>query len=89
MKTIYDYTKYKEADAFQFLEACRQIEKQFPTWKKEPVLIDVDGSQIQEYKKGQERIVVSNDYYVDAVYVESEIELNNLFGRPTRVYQKE
>ena len=45
---------------------------------KEKLLIDVDGSLIQVYMQGSNKITVQNDYMVGAVYVESEVEISVL-----------
>ena len=46
---------------------------------KNKLLIDVDGSLIQTYKYNGKDIDVYDDYDVGAVYVKSEIDLDNLF----------
>lgn len=45
----------------------------------EKPLIDVDGSVIQIYYRGKDKIKVYNDYEVDAVYIDSEVNLDVLF----------
>ena len=44
------------------------------------MLVDVDGSQIQVYKTPSGEIVVFNDYEVDAVYVDSDVNLDKILN---------
>jgi len=76
---MYSYTVSKTANNKEFLKACHLIESNFKGISKKNVLIDVDGSAIQVYHKNDSKIKVYNDYEVDAVYVDSEIELKNIF----------
>lgn len=72
---MYEYNVYQEASNEKFLETCQYIESFIPNIVKENLLVDVDGTGIQRYFKGNQEIKVYNDYEVDAVYVESDIEL--------------
>ena len=47
--------------------------------KNEKLLEDVDGTQIQIYNTPDGKIKVFNDYEVGAVYVDSEIELKEIY----------
>lgn len=76
---MFDYNICKEVDQKAFIAACKKIENNL-TAKKEPILKDVDGSEIQVYYKDDKKIKVLNDYEVDAVYIESEINLDKLFN---------
>ena len=76
---MYSYTVSKTASEKAFAEACRLIESNFKGISKEKMLEDVDGTTIQIYQKDTKNVKVFNDYEVDAVYVDSEIELNNIF----------
>ncbi|MGN0605906.1 MAG: hypothetical protein ACI4JM_05240 [Oscillospiraceae bacterium] len=76
---MFDYNIYNENSVEKFKQACGKISKTFPNLKKEDVLIDVDGTTIQVFSKGNEKITVFNDYDVGAVYVESDIDLNAIF----------
>lgn len=82
MDRAYDYTVHTEASNSAFKNACIRIEKYCPDCKKERLLVDVDGSLLQNYSLGRKTICVQNDYYVDAVYVQSDIPLDELFGTP-------
>lgn len=43
----------------------------------EPI-IDVDGTIIQKYTSPNGNIMVSNDYEIDAVYIDSEVNLDDI-----------
>ncbi len=75
---MFSYTISKTADNTVFREACKSIEKHIGC-DKETLIEDVDGSQIQIYSTADGEIKVYNDYEVDAVYIDSEINLENLF----------
>ncbi len=74
---LHSYTTSLKADNEEFNKICREIEKKVADVKKEKLLVDVDGTQIQIYIVGKNRITVKNDYEVDAVYVDSEIDLGS------------
>lgn len=75
---MFSYTVSKTASGKAFAKACSTIESHFKGISKEKPLVDVDGSTIQIYHKGEDSIKVYNDYEVDAVYVDSEVELKNI-----------
>lgn len=75
---MYSYTVAKVASEKEFAKACNLIESHFKGIGKEKILEDVDGSAVQIYHKGKACIKVCNDYEVDAVYVDSEIELKDI-----------
>lgn len=77
---MYSYNICEEANNAEFNKVCDLIEKYF-SFRKQYPLIDVDGSIIQEYVSGNMMVKVFNDYEVDAVYIESNMELNNIFGQ--------
>ena len=72
---MYSYTVKKTADEKAFFLACRAIEREVSGLRKERLLEDVDGTQIQIYYAPKGEIKVVNDYEVDAVYVDSEVRL--------------
>ena len=76
---MFSYTFSKTASEKAFEKACGLIESHFKGISKEKPLEDVDGTTIQIYHKDDNSIKVYNDYEVDAVYVDSEIELKNIF----------
>lgn len=57
---------------------CSLIEAKLQDLCKEKLLEDVDGTQIQIYTAAGGRIKVYNDDEVDAVYIDSDIDLKNL-----------
>lgn len=75
---MFDYTIKSNNSVTAFKNACEMIEhKLFPV-EKVSLLIDVDGSTIQEYHKENKTITVYDDYDIGAVYIKSEIELKFL-----------
>lgn len=77
---MFKYNIHKEADNSKFKDACKKIENGIKGLKTEEPLIDVDGSVIQIYNSKNGKIKVYNDYEVDAVYIDSEINLDRLFS---------
>lgn len=77
---MYSYNISKEADNKAFKKACSSIERHVRNYKKAELLIDVDGSVIQTYSTPSGFIKVYNDYEVDAVYCDSEINLNEILN---------
>ena len=75
---MFSYTISKEADNMAFLKACTLIEDNFKEFTKEKTLIDVDGSVYQKYHTPQGDIEISNDYNIDAVYIDSEMSLSHI-----------
>lgn len=79
----YDYTIFPDNSPNEFKKACSRIENAFPSFKKNKLLIDVDGSTIQTYTKDNKDIDVYDDYDIGAVFVKSEINLDEIFlNRP-------
>ena len=75
---MFSYNIAKTADAKAFAKACGQIEKGIAGAKKEKIIKDVDGSEIQIYSTNDGEIKVFNDYEIDAVYCDSEVNLNKV-----------
>lgn len=75
---MFTYNIAKTADATAFAKACASIEKNLVGIKKETVITDVDGSQIQIYSTKDGKIKVVNDCEVDAVYADSDVNLANV-----------
>ncbi|MCD8090346.1 MAG: hypothetical protein LUD81_06960 [Clostridiales bacterium] len=76
---MYEYRVHTENSPKKFKEACKKIEENFPNTIKRKLLIDVDGSTIQTFTEGNKDIDVFDDYDVGAVYINSEIDLGELF----------
>ena len=68
-----------------FFKQCTALEKNIKGLKKGKLHIDVDDSKIQVYYYGDKEIRVLNDYYVNALYIESEIELEQFFKKEKTV----
>ena len=77
---MYSYTISNEPDNTMFLKICSLIENHVSEITKEKILIDVDGSCFQRYQTPQGIIMVSNDFEVYALYVDSDIDLTNVWG---------
>ena len=75
----YDYNICTEADRDIFIKQCKALEKHIPNLVKDKLLEDVDGSETQIYFLDGKKIVVHNSYYIGAVYIKSEIELEHFF----------
>lgn len=73
---MYEYNICKKASKKSFNEICDKITENVKNVKLEEDLTDVDGTQIRTYRVDQKKIMVYNDYEVDAVYIDSELELN-------------
>jgi len=72
---VFSYTIAKNADSAEFHRICKAIEALFELSSVQPLVEDVDGTLIRIYKTKQGEITVVNDCYVDAVYVDSEVEI--------------
>ncbi|MFF2754332.1 hypothetical protein ACFVR1_11385 [Psychrobacillus sp. NPDC058041] len=76
---MFDYTICNQADEKIYNKQCLALEKNIPDIKKGERLIDVDGSEVRTYLLQGSEISVHNDYYINAVYIKSEIELRQYF----------
>ena len=76
----YEYTIHPNNSPELFQSACALIDNNIKYTKKEELIVDVDGSTYQEYYIDNNKIVVFDDYDVGAVYVESDIDLSDLFN---------
>lgn len=75
---MFDYTILPYADDKIFNKALNLFESKFPDVQKEELLLDVDNTAIQIYVNKDKRIKFYNDYEIDAVYVESDIDLSDI-----------
>ena len=76
---MFDYTICNCADKALFEKQCRAIEQNVPQLQKLNLLQDVDGTLIQKYRHQKGNVVVKNDRQVDALYVQSDFDLNPYF----------
>ena len=81
MPSAFSYNIEKFADEKAFLRACSMIEAGVGNLEKEKLLEDVDGTLIQIYKVAGGEIVVFNDYEIDAVFVDSDVDLGDVFRK--------
>ena len=65
-----------------FDKACREFEKAFPNAVKEKLIIDVDGSTIQRYYTDNGEMVIVDDYYIGAVYADSDFLISEITKSP-------
>lgn len=77
---MFEYTICNQADENIFHKQCSALEKNIPNLIKTDILEDVDGSLTQLYSLGDKRVSVHNSKYIDAVYVESDIDLRPFFN---------
>lgn len=75
---MFTYNISKAADNKVFRNACAKIEAKVKGITKEDLLTDVDGSLIQVYSTPEGNIRIFNDYEVDAVYADSEVNLSKV-----------
>lgn len=76
----YEYNICTAADKEIFEKQCAALEKHIPGIERSDMLTDVDGSQTQIYTLNGKKIIVHNSYYIDAVYIDSEVELTEYFN---------
>ena len=81
VNNMFSYTVAKNADKAVFLSTCSLIQMFLKKYKKEKLLQDVDGTTIQIYRTKNGKVKVVNDYEVDAVYVDSEIDLKSILAK--------
>ena len=75
---MFSYTIAKNADEKAFNHTCALIEAGTSGIDKKRIIEDVDGTQIQIYDTPSGKIKVYNDYEVDAVYVDSDVNLDHI-----------
>jgi len=74
---VFSYTLSMTADPDTFKSACHRIEQYGAVKEKEPIE-DVDGSLMITYRINDERIRIDSDVAVDAVYVDSQVDLSDI-----------
>lgn len=75
----YDYTICTEFNEDIFSMQCSALEENIPGIKKGLFLHDVNDTKIQFYSVDGNEIKIVNDFDVDAVYIDSDIELRQFF----------
>lgn len=81
---MYHYSICNVADEVIFQKQCRALETHLPHLVKGELLEDVDGSLTQWYWLDGKMITVHNSNYIDAIYVDSEVELEPYFRDKSR-----
>ena len=76
----YNYNICTVADETIFNKQCRALEKYIPRLERVTLLTDVDGSKVQVYQKDGEQLSVHNSYYIDAVFIKSEFDIDPYFA---------
>ncbi|MEE1281888.1 MAG: hypothetical protein UHK60_06530 [Acutalibacteraceae bacterium] len=76
---MFNYSICNQPDEEIFEKQCKALEKHIPNIVKGQLLMDVDYSKTQIYTVDQKRITVHNSYYIGAVYINAEIELEQYF----------
>lgn len=75
---MYEYTIKNYADSKTFNDFCLLLMNDTENIERIQSINDFDRMQIQSFKTPNGAIKVYNDYEVDAVYVDSEIKLDNI-----------
>jgi hypothetical protein len=79
-KHEFEYTIFRDNSPKMFKAACGLVKETFPDFHAEKLLIDVDGSTIQVFCRGDNEIIIYDDYDVGAVLVKSDVDLSRIFS---------
>lgn len=77
---MFEYMICNRFDKEIFEKQCIALENNIPDIEKEDFLEDVDGSSYQTYLVQGKKVEVSNSYYLNCVYIKSEIDLEQFFN---------
>lgn len=72
---MFEYNISNEANEEIFNNLCKTLEKRIPNLRKGDLLIDVDDSKTQIYWIVNDKILVRNSYYHDALFIVSETDI--------------
>ena len=75
MKYIYSYTISMEASHDVFVDALRKIDEHYPDFKGGYGVGGFGSFEEAKYEKDNDFITLTNDYDIDAVYIDSTVEL--------------
>ena len=75
----YSYNICDQQNDELFYKQCAALEKHIPGLTKERLLIDVDGSLYQIYYHQKGELSVNNDYYIGALYIDSDFDIEPYF----------
>ena len=74
------YTICNQADKAIFDKQLKALQSHIPDIEKTEILMDVDSSETAIlHLNNKQRIVLHNSYYIDAVYIESDVDLEKYF----------
>ncbi len=76
---MFSYTICNMADDEIFYKQCDALKKHIPELKEEKQLQDVDSSLIGIYKLEDKELKILSDKNIDAVYIESEFDIEEYF----------
>ena len=82
---MYSYNVSNTVNKTCFEAVCRLIENKVCGILNQQTLEDVDGSIVRIYDTAKGKIKVYNDYYIDAVYIDSDVELNFIKMFPKKI----
>ena len=77
---MFEYHICNQADERLFYAQCNAVEKHIRALEKKELLVDVDGTRVQQYEHRNGHIMVKNDLQVNALYVISEFDLLPYFS---------
>ncbi|MBU3193476.1 hypothetical protein KPL25_05800 [Clostridium algidicarnis] len=80
MINVFEYNICNQADEEIFIKQCAALENKILNLIKGKLIVDVDESKIQEYLLNDKKISVYNSYYINEVYIKSEIDLIPYFN---------
>ncbi len=74
----YDYTISSDNSPQIFNDTCKKIGDNYSNAIRKKMLVDVDGTTIQEFLIDGKRTIVYDDYDIGIVFVQSEVNLDKL-----------
>lgn len=77
---MFHYSICSVADDVLFYRQCKALERHIPGLYKAELLEDVDGTLVQIYQHFHGKLIVKNDIQVDALYIDSEFDIDSYFG---------
>lgn len=77
LSKVIDYNIFPQNSNDVFNDVCKLLSQKLTGFKKQEMLVDVDGSMVQTFKKGNAEVDVYDDYAIGAIYVKSNINLSS------------
>ena len=75
------FTVCNQPDREIFSRQCKSLENVIPGLALKEHLEDVDGSETAVYIVGGQEVIIHNSYYIGAVYIETDANLDKYFGK--------